>query len=125
VCELDKPPKKAATKTAIKNTTLTLFPPPDSTRRTALTKPAEKSSIKIVDRRSGALTKPAGDGKSAALESSASPEVLTPPDNTPDKTVSEPYSRLKFLSRFYRTLSKFRYFIRRAFRIFDFCLYNS
>lgn len=90
VCELAKPRKRAATKTAVKDTSLTFFPPQDSMRSgDALTKPAEKSGIKITDRRSGALTKSAGDDKSAASKSSASPTVSTSLDVQPRGSIPQ------------------------------------
>lgn len=87
VCELAKPPKRAATKTVVKNTGLT-FLPPDSMRSGALKKPGEKSSIKIIDRRSAGTTKPAGDDKSATSKSSVSAGVPTPTVNPPDENIS-------------------------------------
>ena len=56
----------------------------------------EKWSIKVTDRRSVALTKPAGDDKSSASKSSA-PEVSTPPDVQPGEDVSRNTAFFLFL----------------------------
>lgn len=99
VCEFAKPPKRAAAKTAIKDTTLKFFPLPDSTRSGgALVKPAEKSSIRITDRRSVELTKSAAsDDKSAASKSSAPPEVSTPPEVQSGEAISPNTAFVLFL----------------------------
>lgn len=99
VCELAKPPKRAAAKTMTKDTGLTFFPLLDSTRSGGgLVKPAEKSGIKITDRRSAVLTKSAADdGKSAESKSSAPPEVSTAPGIQMDKTISPNMAFVLFL----------------------------
>lgn len=79
VCELAKPPKKAATKTATKETSLAFVKPPDKTRGDSVTKPlleTFKPTVKVADRRPvSATTKPA-EAKPVASKTPAPPPVV-------------------------------------------------